>query len=362
MAQNSGWGGAYGGPPGYGTPPGWGGGWMPPQAPKPGVIPLRPLNIGDLLGGTLSAFGRYWKPLVGIAATLYGGAAVLVAGMIGILYATLSDTFRTVFDSTEHDVAWHEVRALVFGFIALWVVALLLITFCSAMMYATCAVVLQAAVLGTPATYGSVWWRALSRMPAVLGALLLAGLAATVPMLLIIGVFAALIVAAANADDSLTALLVLGPLLLLAVIPFALWLWVKFSLAPSAVVFENRSPVDALRRSSELVKGAWWRIFGISLLTSVMAGTAGYFIQLPFSLLGSFPSMTIGDDPGTAQLVTVFAGYFAALLVGQLVSQIITVTFPQLMTGLLYVDQRFRKENLAPVLAEAAAQDVTGSA
>src|SRR5436189_5109997 len=34
---------------GYGAPPG---GWAPPpQAPKPGVIPLRPLAVGEILDG-----------------------------------------------------------------------------------------------------------------------------------------------------------------------------------------------------------------------------------------------------------------------------------------------------------------------
>ncbi|WP_329115594.1 hypothetical protein [Streptomyces sp. NBC_01465] len=355
MAQNSGWGGAYGGPPGYGGAPGWGGWQPPPQAPKPGVIPLRPLAVGDMLNGTMTTIGRYWKPLIGIAVTLYGGAAILVGAFIGILYATFSDTVDTVFHTTDDDLGWSDVRSLVFGFIALWVVAMLLVVFCTAMMYATCAVVLQQAVLGRPATYKSVWWSALSRVPAVLGAVLLSGLATVVPILLIAAVFTALIVAVVN-NDSSPALFALIPLLVLTVIPLAAWLWVKFSLAPSAVVFEGRRPVAALRRSSELVKGSWWRIFGISLLAFAMAAAAGYLIQLPFSLLGSFPTATLGDDPGTAQIVAVFSGYLAAVLVGQLVSQIITVTVPQLMTGMLYVDQRFRKEDLAPVLARAATE------
>ncbi|WP_456049285.1 hypothetical protein [[Kitasatospora] papulosa] len=68
MAQDAGWGGgAYGGAPygGYpfGGPPGWGG-WVPP--PKPGVIPLAPLGLGDVLGGAFSTVGRYWKQLFGM--------------------------------------------------------------------------------------------------------------------------------------------------------------------------------------------------------------------------------------------------------------------------------------------------------
>ncbi|HEY9438306.1 MAG TPA: hypothetical protein VIS29_06585, partial [Streptomyces sp.] len=81
MTQDAGWGGGgaqggapyggvpYGGPP---APPGWGG-WTPP--PKPGVIPLAPLKLGDVLNGAFSTMGRYWKQVLGMGAALYGGAA-----------------------------------------------------------------------------------------------------------------------------------------------------------------------------------------------------------------------------------------------------------------------------------------------
>lgn len=45
---------AWGPPP----PPPWGWGW-PPPAPKPGVIPLRPLQAGDIFGGVFATMRRY---------------------------------------------------------------------------------------------------------------------------------------------------------------------------------------------------------------------------------------------------------------------------------------------------------------
>lgn len=59
MSHNTGWEHHHPGQPA----PQWGGGWTPPPPPpQPGVIPLRPLGLGDLLGGGFSAFRRYWKP------------------------------------------------------------------------------------------------------------------------------------------------------------------------------------------------------------------------------------------------------------------------------------------------------------
>ncbi|MBW5250864.1 hypothetical protein JGS39_18015, partial [Streptomyces sp. P01-B04] len=115
----------------------------------------------------------------------------------------------------------------------------------------------------------------------------------------------------------------------------------------------------ALRRSSRLVRGDWWRIFGITLLAGAVAGFAGYLIQIPFSVLGTFSGMlgtgNLGDDPNPTAVITAVSGYVLAIMVGQLVSQLVVATFPPLVTGLLYVDRRIRTEDLGPVLAEAAA-------
>jgi hypothetical protein len=363
VAQHSGWGGGYGGAP-YGGAPGWG--WIPPQAPKPGVIPLQPLRVNDILGGAVGTVGRYWKQLLGIAATLYGGAALLVGVALAVLYAVLSDRIHTIFSTSETDVSdgahvsWHQAAPVVFSFAGVIVGAMLLMVVCTAMVYATCGTVLQEAVLGRPTTFSVVWRRAWSRAPSMIGTLLLSGLIVMIPMLVIAGAASAVIAVAVSVDSPVLAIVtaVLGALLLA---PPTAWLWVLLTLAPAAVVFERQGPLSALRRSARLVRGAWWRTFGISLLGVVIGAGAGYFIQFPFSMAGMFSSLplttTIENDPTPAQIAAGVAGYLALSLLGQTLSQMVSATFPQLVTGLLYVDRRMRKENLGPALAEAAARD-----
>jgi hypothetical protein len=139
---------------------------------------------------------------------------------------------------------------------------------------------------------------------------------------------------------------------------------VRFSLAPAAAVFERQGAIAAMRRSARLVRGSWWRIFGISLLAAVIAAMASYAIQLPFSLLGMVPgsigSSDWGSDPTTSQVLVTMGGLLIVVAVGQLIAQIFAATFPQLVVSLLYVDRRIRVENLAPALAEAAAAPPTG--
>ncbi|WP_274556952.1 hypothetical protein [Streptomyces spiramyceticus] len=362
VAHDSGWNGPHGGGPYAGPPPpGWGGGWMPPPPPppKPGVIPLGPLGLGDILGGTFTTMGRYWKQLFGIAVLMYGGALLVVVGAVAIALSATHDTLQTVFDSAnDEDPPWDELWTLLISFGVVWIVAMLSMVVATATIMAACPAVLQDAVLGRRTTFGAVWRRAWPRVPAVIGAMLLPWLVAMVTMGLFMVSYVVLIVSFLSQDTS-GAWAALGFVVFLAFIPLAVWLWVRFSLAPAAVVFESQGPVAALRRSSQLVQGAWWRIFGITVLASIMAMVAGYIIQLPLTMIGALTSMPgmaeVGPEPGVGEALVAMGSYLVFILLGSIISQIVATTFPQLVTGLLYVDQRIRKENLAPVLAEAAA-------
>lgn len=350
------------GPAGWG-PPGWGAP-LPPQAAKPGVIPLQPLQLSDILNGAISTVGRYWKQLLGVAAVVYVGAAAVIAAALAVLYASLSGRIHGIVHAPEtSNITWSQAGPVVLGFSGVLIGAVLLNMVCSAMVYATCATVLQEAVLGRPTSFRAVWRRAWSRVLPVTGTVLLSGLIIMVPLLLIAGATVAVVVAAVTMHSGAVALVVggLGGLVLL---PLAAWLWVLFSLAPAAAVFERQGPVGALRRSARLVRGAWWRVCGISLLALVLGTTAGSFVQLPFTMLGMFHSLRLpldtASDPSAAQVLAGVTSYLAVTLLGQTLSRIVSVTFPQLVTGLLYVDHRIRREELGPVLIEAAAGEPAG--
>src|SRR5205085_5697222 len=68
--------------PGWQAPPGWGGpqasdqapygGWGAPRPPeaRPGVVPLRPLGLGELLDGAVGVVRRYPRPCLGLSAAI----------------------------------------------------------------------------------------------------------------------------------------------------------------------------------------------------------------------------------------------------------------------------------------------------
>ncbi|MGW1493417.1 DUF7847 domain-containing protein [Streptomyces sp. NPDC002402] len=333
---------------------------MPPPPPRPGVIPLAPLGLGDILGGAFSTIGRYWKQLFGIAAAVYSAAAVAVGVALAIMYAVVGDHLRTIYDATSDEPpVWDDIRPLLFAFLAVWGIGMITFLLATAMVYASVPAILQDAVLGRPTTFGVVWRRAAARVPAVIGTVFLVALVSVIPVALFLTAFVGLMIALLSAG---TGPLIVPPLALvgaMATAPLAIWLWVKFSLAPAAAVFEGQGALAAMRRSSKLVRGDWWRIFGITLLTGVMAGIAAYVIQLPLSLVqmlpGAIGSSDLGSDPTGSQVMVYLGGAIVLSLVSQLIGQVVVAAFPQLIASLLYIDRRIRTENLAPTLAEAAA-------
>jgi hypothetical protein len=123
---------------------------------------------------------------------------------------------------------------------------------------------------------------------------------------------------------------------------------VRFSLAPAVVVLEGARTVPALRRSAQLVRGAWWRIFGFSLLVWVVAMVASQLLGMPANIITELPT----GDGGLSVVAMILGGLIAVVV--SLAGSLFSTAFPQLVSGLLYVDRRIRTENLATELAAAA--------
>ncbi|MFF4170469.1 oxidoreductase [Streptomyces sp. NPDC001744] len=334
----------------------------PPPPPKPGVIPLAPLDFGAVLSGAFATFGRHWRQLLGVTGAAYGIALLLFGAALGVAYAAVGDHLPRVFDlPAGQEPDWEDIRPLLIAFACVWLFALIVMFCTNGLVAAACPAVVQEAVLGRSTTFGAVWRRSWTRLPAVLGSVFLSGLAALLPALCFFGGFAGMmagLITAARDGTSPTDVLILPVLGLLGALvtaPLTVWLWVKFCLSQAAVVMEGQGAVASLRRSSLLVRDSWWRVFGCTLLAAVMAAVVNGAIQQGLSFLMMVPMM--GFDPSTdspASVIATFVVLFVLLLLGQLVGQALVSVFPPLVTSLLYVDQRIRKENLAPELARAA--------
>lgn len=355
-----GWGG--GGAP-YGGPPGaWG--WAPPPPPKPGVIPLAPLSVGDIVGGSFSAMTRYWKPLFGMAGAAYGGLTVLVLLAFGVGYAVVADQVNALFAlPSGADPAPGDIAPVLVAFGVAWLTVVLGLLVTAAAVHAGCAVVVREAVLGRDATFGAVWRHSWARVPSVIGVLLLSGILACIPLILstiaaMIAIGAAVGVGGAQGPDGTVGIWMLA--IFLTFVPLVVWVYILFALAPQAVVFEPQRPVAAMRRSVRLVRGSWWRVFGITALGAIIGVGLSYAVSMPFTIVGmivGFPGMaTMGPESTEADLPAFLASmglYMVFVIAGSMIGQVVAQVFSSLVTGLVYVDRRIRVEGLADALAAA---------
>ncbi|MDH6707185.1 hypothetical protein P3T27_003914 [Kitasatospora sp. MAA19] len=336
--------------PPQGTPapgrPGWGQqapggphpyGWGAPQSPKPGVIPLRPLGLGELLDGSVATIRKHWRT----ALTLSLGIAVIeqagnVAANLLIKGKTGAATQVTIM------LASMPLTVLVS------VVATALLT-----------MVVSRAVLGQSATAGDAWRDARPRLLQLLGLTVLTGLMSGGVVLLGFSPWYFYSTGSAGASGTAALLFLVGFL----TIPVGLWLWIRFSLAAPALMLEKQGVLTALSRSRRLVRGSWWRIFGISLLGEVLTFIVAMVIAIPFRFVGlvlgfsDFNSQvdvnSAADQPTAMLITTAIAGIIAATL---------TIPFRAALGVLIYVDQRIRREALDIELARAAGSTEPGTA
>jgi hypothetical protein len=115
-------------------------------------------------------------------------------------------------------------------------------------------------------------------------------------------------------------------------------------------MLEKAGIVTSMRRSWDLVAGAWWRTFGIYLLGSIIASIVTSVIAIPFVLVGtvlSIASLSSGSS-------TLPASYLLGVSIASLVSSTIVIPFTSGIVALLYIDRRIRREALDIELVRAA--------
>jgi hypothetical protein len=81
----------------------------------------------------------------------------------------------------------------------------------------------------------------------------------------------------------------LGMVLVLTIsivgIPFAIHRFIRWSLFTEACILGDLSATESLRRSSELVRGRWWRTFGFTALVDVLVVSSGPLLGVGLLLL-----------------------------------------------------------------------------
>lgn len=349
-------------PPGWAPqqpPSGWGAGnhlpgaqqWSPPATPKPGVIPLRPLGVGEILDGAISSIRSQPKIMLGLSAVVAVLTQLLIVPLTWLL---LRDTGDVAF-GFEEPATPDEQFAVTASALSAAGIQVVVTLVAALLLTGILTVVVSRAVLGQEIGAGQAWAQARPRVPALLG---VTGLVILIELAVVsLSVGPGILAAALGAPTPAVVLaFVLGVPVAIGV---AVYLYVGFALAPPAIVLERQGVRASLRRSRQLVHGAWWRTFGILLLVNVIAQILAGILSVPFTVLTLLATFLTGDGNGINPY-EILPLLVTAL--GAIVASAVTWPFTAVSTALLYVDRRIRREALDLELARAAGVPVTSVA
>jgi hypothetical protein len=320
-----------------------------PAAARPGVIPLRPLGVGEVLEGAWGVFRGHWRLLLPVST-----AVALVTALAAVPYTLLvADAMRPLLEldpqrATQAAVedALREATGSAGALGAALLLSSAVAVFGLVVLVGVVTVVTGDAVVGRPAPWADVWPRVRARLPALTGTALLVtfghlGFVAGVG-LLVVGAY--LLLGPGG--------VVLGVLLALAAVPAWVYVLVRWVVAAPAAVLERASPVQSLRRSWQLLSGSWWRTFGLLALLGLIYGGLSTVVSTPLSIVAQAGNPTFGTS------TTIDPDVFVSLMLVSLLATVVTAAlaypFVSSAIALRYVDLRMRQEDLADRLAEAA--------
>lgn len=352
------------GQPGYGQPgyppfgqPGYGragygqpGGWT--TAPAPGGIPLRPLGLGDILNGAVVSARRNPAATLGLAAivmTVYGVISAVIQAVERSQAARINSTEQALRGGqTLSPQQVDNLLRSVFGAVLPAAAVTILLSFVlTSALSGMLSAVIGRGLLGRRVGLAEAW-RA-GRVGPVIGAsflLLLISICVPLPVVIV-----AVVLALLHLTPVAVLIAVLGGI---ASIVFELLLLVRLILTLPALVLERISPASAIKRSFDLSRGSYWRLFGILLLTRFIVGVASLVLTIPFSILSSLAGGSGGffSVSTKATLASLIIG-----AIGAIVASTVTAPISAGVVVLLYADLRMRREGLDLALRTAAQSD-----
>lgn len=354
--------GAYGTPP-AGAPPS--SPYLPPGAPttpgvfmvapKPGIVPLRPLSIGDIIGGAFDSLRANPRAMFIPSLIVMTVAAIISAGLNYLTYESPAPIPETSGPGPALEV---ETTQALFSDDPSELLTIfasgLSVTLATAVLSGLLIVAVSRSVLGRVATPGEIWRRTRGRILALMGqALIINILTYVIGAVVAIGgaALALTVIAPQVSENGASApgiiLVVLLTLVLLgAGVVGACFLWVRLSVAPAALVLENVGVFEGLKRSWVLTRGSFWRVLGTLVLSVIITTVATTVIGGAVGTVGGIfiAIFFIGSIPVVTSVIILVTTLLNALV----------LPFLAAVTALIYIDLRMRAEGLDVELRQAA--------
>lgn len=206
--------------------------------PKPGVIPLRPLGLGEILDGAFQAARRNGKAMFGTALLVQAGSTVLSLLAILLSVGVASGNFLNLMDSLNSGSSLSSTDANNLGIFLIGVfVAIAISGFISVIALMVLQGVLVIPVMRSTVNrstgFKQMWRLAKPRIWTLILLAVIYAVAAVVLIALLIGVTILLAMSIGLVSIPIAILLGMGLVVL------SLWITTKLLLAPAAIVVEN---------------------------------------------------------------------------------------------------------------------------
>jgi hypothetical protein len=257
----------------------------PPEGTPPGPGGLRPRTLGEILSGAFDIYKDNAAGLILIVAVVVVPLSLISALIVHYLVSNATTTTTTIGGTTIHTTTTSTGSIILGGLIGAAIAVII-----SAVLQAAVIRAAAQATIGDAVDVEGSYRYGFHRLGSVILVGLLVGLAVAVGFILL-------------------------------VIPGIIAL-VFLSVSIPSLVVENRRGTEALSRSWNLVSGHFWHAFGVIIVAALITGVVS-------SLLGA-----IGGS-----------NWFVRWIF-QAIAQIITTPFSALVSVLLYLDLRARKEAL----------------
>jgi len=85
---------------------------------------------------------------------------------------------------------------------------------------------------------------------------------------------------------------IIGVLAFFITIPLAVMYWIRWTMALNTIAWEEQGVLGSFSRSEFLVKGQWWRVFGILLLLGVIVQFAVSLVSAPVMFIAMWDSFS----------------------------------------------------------------------
>ena len=312
--------------------------WAPP--PKPGLIPLRPLTLGTMLGASFQVMRRNPRPTFGLSLLFSSAVSVVTLIVIGGFAFFAFGRVQAASDSDEGSIIAGSI--LGGGLTLLIPIAGGIVL--TALLQGLISLEVARATLGEKLNTPGLLRMARGRIGALVGWSF--AIIGSVAVLFAVATLAVtlLIAFGDTVGAVIGVLLAIGFVLLFTVV--SVWIGTKVSLVPSVLLLERATLRGAIVRSWTLTNRSFWKTLGIQMLVSVIISAASQVITFPISLVSSLITGIVAPtaDP-TATFVGIGITYLVLIFVSLVIGAVGTVMQSATAT-LIYLDLRMRREGL----------------